>query len=125
IVIEDRETTYDLTLEKIPLEGEEEEAIPVFRVNGQRIADEPFRQFYQTLVGMQLEGVNDKTLVEKPEVKTVFYLNTGDERKVVVSYVPYNEDFYAVFRNGRSEFVIHREQVENMLEQLAALGKQD
>ena len=48
-----------------------------------------------------------------------------DERKVVVSYVPYNEDFYAVFRNGRSEFVIHREQVENMLEQLAALGQQD
>lgn len=123
IVIEGKSQIYDLTLSKIPLEGEEETMLPVFKVNGQKIAEDFFRQFYQVLVALQLEGENDRTLAEKPEVRTTFYLNTGNERKVVVSYVPYNEDFYAVFRNGRSEFVIHREQVENMLEKLAALSK--
>ncbi len=125
IVIEGHGKTYDVTIEQIPVEGEEETTNQVFRVNGQKIDDEPFRQFYQVLIGMQVEGENDKTLAEKPEVRTVFYLNSGDERKVVVSYVPYNDDFYAVFRNGRSEFVIHREQVENMLDKLAALVAND
>lgn len=125
IVIEGHGKAYDLTLEQIPVEGDEETTNQIFWVNGQKIADEPFRQFYQVLIGMQVEGENDRVLAEKPEVRTVFYLNTGDEREVVVSYVPYNDDFYAVFRNGRSEFVIHREQVENMLKKLAALVAND
>ena len=66
IMIENRGTVYDLTLEKIPVEGEEEKTIPVFRMNGRKCAEESFRQFYQTLVGMQLEGENDKTSPRNP-----------------------------------------------------------
>ncbi len=126
IVIEGNGKTHELTLIREKKEAEkaeeEDEIETTFLVNGKKVEDDPFRKFYQVLIGLLVEGENDKKLKEEPEVKTTFYLNKKDEPKVVVSYVPYNPDFYAVFINSEAEFLINRDQVQKMLKELELLA---
>jgi hypothetical protein len=121
IVIEGNGKTHELTLLRGAKEDEEDEVEETFFVNGKEVEDESFRKFYQVLIGLLLEGENDKKLKEEPEVRTTFYLNKANEPKVIISYVPYNPDFYAVFLNGEAEFLINRDQVQKMLEELDLL----
>ncbi|HEY8463698.1 MAG TPA: hypothetical protein VIM29_06735, partial [Bacillota bacterium] len=56
-----------------------------------------------------------------PEVKITFYLNSGPVREHHFSFVSFNPDFYAIFRNRRSEFLISKDQVQVMLQELETL----
>jgi len=125
IIVEGRGQTHTLTLErttkKAEKEGEEDEVITTYYVDGKEVEEDPFKDYYQALIGILADAENDKELEENPEVKTTFFLNIGSEREVHVNYVPYDDDFYAVFRSGKAEFLVHRDQVETMLDTLEAL----
>lgn len=66
--------------------------------------EEAFKDYYQNLIGITFDAELDKE-VEKtePEIRTTFTLNSGE--KVTVEYVPYDDDFYTVYRDGVSDFV--------------------
>lgn len=48
-----------------------------------------------------------------------FYL--VNKKVDVMQYIPYNDDFYMVVRNGKSDFVIAKEQVQKVLKDLEDL----
>lgn len=126
IIIEGRGKTNVLTLtrqtKKAEKEGEEDEVITTYRVDGKEVDEEAFKDFYQVLIGITVDAEIDKEIEEKnAEVKTTFFLNKGSTREAYVSYVPYDDDFYAVFRNGNAEFVVARRRVNKMLDTLEAL----
>jgi len=139
IVVEGAGQTYDLriTREEAPA-GEEEgaagaggeetagpELVETFFVNGREVPEDAFRTFYQTLIGLSGEGEVQHQPAGTAEVRTSFYLNEGEEQPVIVSYVPYNQDFYAIVRDGLAEFAISRDQVARMLKELAALAQEN
>ncbi len=125
IIVEGRGKTHTLTLErtveKAEKEGEEDKEITTYYVDGKEVEEKPFKKFYQSLIGILADAENNKELEENPEVKTTFFLNVGKDREVHVNYVPYDNDFYAVFRSGKAEFLVHKSQVEDMLDTLEAL----
>lgn len=125
VIVEGRGKTHTLTLErtieKAEKEGEEDEEITTYYVDGKEVEEKPFKKYYQSLIGILADAENNKELEENPEVKTTFFLNVGKEREVHVNYVPYDNDFYAVFRGGKAEFLVHKSQVQNMLNTLEAL----
>jgi hypothetical protein len=129
IVVEGGGKTHTLTLSRTTKEaqeeGEEDEVVTTYNVDGQDVEEDPFKKYYQSLIGILVDAENDKEIEEEPEVKTTFYLNKGGNREIHVNYVPYNDEFYAVFRSGKAEFVVHRGQVEKMLEDLEALIRGD
>jgi hypothetical protein len=95
-----------------------------YRVDGKRIGESLFKSFYRDVIGLTFEADHrDKIAESAPAVTVVFHLNTGKERKYRISYVPYNRDFYAIFRNGHSEFLISKDQVGRMLDNLDLLLK--
>jgi hypothetical protein len=98
-----------------------------FRVDGKAVAAAPFRKYYQSLIGLMAEAENDRGPARgAPEVRTSFFLRQGpqgERRVLAVNYLPYNADFYAVERDGRTEFLISREQVREMLRRLEALAR--
>ncbi len=92
------------------------------RVDGKAIAEKPFKKYYQSLIGLMVEAENDQPVLNgKPDLITTYYLTQGSQREVEVKYIPYNQDFYTVVRNGRSEFVIAKDQVQQMLQNLDKL----
>lgn len=115
--------SYELTMTRLAGEEEDGEETVIYRVNGLEVEEMDFRRVYQQIIGLTVEAENDKILTEKPEITVTFLLNTGAERKVVVDYVPYNRDFYAVFRDGSGDFLISRQQVEEMLTAVEELAR--
>lgn len=106
-------------------DGEEPEWVETFFVNGRKVTADAFRLFYQTLIGLSGEGEVQHQPAGEAEIRTSFYLNTGGRQPIVVSYVPYNQDFYAIVRDGIAEFVISRDQVTRMLKELAVLAQEN
>jgi hypothetical protein len=45
-----------------------------------------------------------------------YTLNLGARRVHTIEYTPYDVDFYEVYLNGRSEFLMSRGQIRNMLD---------
>jgi len=129
IIVEGRGKTHVLTLtrqtKKAEKEGEEDEVITTYMVDGKEVEEKPFKKYYQSLIGILVDAQNDRELEENPEVKTTFFLNKGSRREVHINYVPYDNDFYAVFRSGKAEFVVSKRQINNMLNDLEALIRGD
>lgn len=126
IIIEGRGKTNVLTLtrqtQKAEEEGEKDEVITTYKVDGKEVDEGAFKDFYQVLIGITADAEIDREMAEEtPEVKTIFFLNKGSVREAHVSYVPYDDNFYAVFRNGTAEFVASKRQVTKMLDTLDAL----
>jgi hypothetical protein len=115
--------TLSRTVKKAEKEGEKDETLTTYKINGKEVSEEPFKNFYQKLIGLQVEAVNDKNLSEKPEVRIVYNLNSTNKKTTIVSFVEYNNDFYAVFVDGKSEFLISKIQVQNMLDEFNKLKK--
>lgn len=93
----------------------------IYRVNGREVKGDSFTGFYGDLMFLLADSENNKELEENPDIKITFHLLKGSEQKVTLSYVPYDRDFYAVFRNGKSDFIISRNQVRGMLNNLEDL----
>ncbi len=129
IIVEGQGKSHTLTLtretKKAEKEDEEDEVITTYKVDGNEVEEKPFKKYYQSLIGLLVDAENKKELEENPEVKTTFFLNKGSRREVHINYVNYDNDFYAVFRSGKAEFLISREQVKKMLSDLEALIRGD
>lgn len=123
IKVEAEGKVYNMSLSRTGKEsenGDEEEIINLFTVDGKEVDDEAFRDYYQSLIGIIFDAEMDKDMNDKDsEVSTTFTLNTGET--IVIDYVSYNKDFYAVFRDGTSDFVVSKKKVNNMLDTLEKL----
>jgi hypothetical protein len=81
-----------------------------FKVNGKDVDDEKFRKFYQTIIGVLLDGESEREARGTP-VATVTFTIAADEavgrkaQSVKLEYLDYNASFYAVRRDGVVEFV--------------------
>ena|ERR1035437_6185341 len=74
-----------------------------------------FKAQYQEIIGLLVDAENDKKLEDKPEVSITYSLNKGSKKQEIVDFVPYNDQFYAVFRDGKSDFVIGKDKVNKMI----------
>jgi hypothetical protein len=118
--------TFTLTrkIKKARSKKEQDETITTYRQAGKTIKEDVFKTFYRSLIGLAFEGdYPGKLTQENPAVKTTFYLNRGKTRVYRINYVSYNNDFYAVFRNGHSEFLVSKDQVNAMLKDFKALAR--
>jgi hypothetical protein len=75
------------------------------------------------VIGILFDAEYSPPLAEKPEVRFTYNLNVGSRRIYDVSFVPYNVDFYALFVNGKSRFLVNRQQIENTIADLDLLLK--
>ncbi len=121
--------TLSIKREKIAKqEGEksdsnEEEVKETYFLDGKEQEEKPFKKAYQSLIGLLVDAPYSPPLAENPEIRITYNLNKGNRREHNITFVPYNVDFYAVFKNGLSEFLINRTQLDNAFSDLDALEK--
>jgi hypothetical protein len=126
VVLQGNGKSHTITLtrqvtKKAEKEGEKDEVTTTYKVDDKDIKEEDFKKYYQTLIGLIVDAEIDKKVEENSEITTTFYLNKGDEKQVTVKYAPYNENFYAVFRDGVSEFVISKDKVQKIFTEIEQL----
>jgi hypothetical protein len=97
-------------------EGKEvDEVVTTYFAQGKEVKEDPFKKVYQSLIGLFIEGENVAPKRRPAEVSMTYTLNTGSKRVHTIEYTPYDVDFYEVHVNGKSEFLMSRSQIRNML----------
>jgi hypothetical protein len=114
--------TMTRTVKKAQAEGEEDETITTFTVDGKNIEDKSFRDFYQILIGTQVEGELEGKPTRNPAATFRFTRNKGD-RLVTIRYYPYDQDFYGVTMGSKIEFVVSKSQLAKTFDALDMLLK--
>jgi hypothetical protein len=121
------ETVQSITIEQsgkkdsITITKGSDQITDVYMLNDKVIQKDVFQKFYSILTDITLEGENNKTFENKPEIKIVYTLNDGSEKIKVLSLVSYNDDFYALFMEGKAEFLVSKPKVKNILKELESL----
>lgn len=87
-------------------------------INGKAINKDDFTKIYQDIIGLSLDTDTDKKVPEKPEITMTFNLNAGNTKKFTVTYTPYNDDFYSIYVNGQSSFIISKSKLTQLLDVL-------
>ena len=87
----------------------------ISKVNDKAVEFSKFKAQYIEMIGLTVDAENDKKLEDKPEVSITYSLNKGSVKQEIVNFVPYNDQFYAVFRDGKSDFVIAKDKVNKMI----------
>ncbi|HBM80388.1 MAG TPA: hypothetical protein DD426_06060 [Clostridiaceae bacterium] len=103
------------TTKKAEKSGDKDEVVTTYTLNGKNADEDKFKDLYQKIIGLIVDSENDKNVPQKPEVKITFFLNKGTNKQVVTEYCPYNSDFYAVYRDGKADFLISRDKVSSMI----------
>ncbi len=109
--------TYTSTIERetVEKEGEEEdEVIATYFLNGVEIAEKPYKKFYQKVIGLLVDSENPDPKEGKAEVTISFDLNKEGAKMPYAELVPLNKNFYSVYQDGISEFVLSKVQVDAM-----------
>lgn len=109
--------TMELSRETKKAENKDEKdtVVTTYKVNSNNVDESKFKQFYQNLIGLKVEAEKEKDVPEKPEVSIIYHFNTGADKVVAVTFTPYNDEFYSVYINGKSEFLISKSRVKDML----------
>jgi hypothetical protein len=113
--------TMSRAAKKAETEGQEDEIVTTFTLDGKVVEDSSFRKLYQSLIGVQIAGEAPKASAAAPEIIERFILNKGSEREVRVAFAPYDRDFYTVTLNGKTEFVAERGMLAPVLQKLDIL----
>lgn len=103
----------------------EPEVVETFFFDGHEVEDSRFRKYYQVLIGLLTDGENRTPRPGKPDLEITFHLT--EEKgggSVGISLVPYNRDFYQVYRGGVSEFLVNSSQVRKFIEETEAIAKE-
>ncbi len=111
------------TTQKATEKGASDTVVATYTADGKKVEEDPFKKFYQVLIGLQVEGEVQHQVADRPEVSVRFTLNKGTDRSVTVNYAPYDRDFDAIFMGGKSEFALTKLQLSRMLDKLDQLIK--
>ena len=109
------------TTKKAAKAGDPDEVTAAFSADGKTVEGDSFKKFYQSLIGLQVEGETARKVPNTPVVSVTFFLNKGDVKVVRVDYAPYDHDFNAIFLNGVGEFALTKGQLTAMLGKLDLL----
>jgi hypothetical protein len=104
-----------------PAAKDGEEIEPEYLFNGKKSETKPFKEFYQEIIGLLVEGENPKgpkELKAKPEMSVIYTLNLPGIPSARVDLVPFDGNFYEVYVDGLSEFLLGSYQVDEVIEKV-------
>jgi len=103
-------------------EVNDREEEPVFSLNGKRVEEASFRQFYQAVIGLLTDAEYHASpgftldLNSDENITIEYRLYSPPGERVSITLLPYNRDFYVLRQEGTMEFLISRNQVRRIYE---------
>jgi len=106
---------------KAEKKGDEDTVEATYTADGKKVEEQSFKAFYQQVIALQAEGEVRKAVPDRPVMTVRFFMNKGSSKMVTVDYAPYDNDFDAVFVDGKSEFALTKEQLAKVSDKLVTL----
>ncbi|WP_112181873.1 MULTISPECIES: DUF4340 domain-containing protein [Paraliobacillus] len=110
---------------EINAEGEEEIA-STFRLDDKILDEDTFRDAYKFVAGLKVDKVaKDDVTYQDPEIELTYVINieNDQQKEVNVAFVPYDETHYAVFVDEVVDFLVLKDDVSQMLEEMKKITK--
>lgn len=104
--------TYNATITRTG-SGKDQKA--TYTLDGKDIKEDYFKHFYQDAIGILYDAENPAPTPGKPAITISYTLNTDGNPTLSVNFVPFNDNFYQVYRNGISEFLVTRQQMQGVI----------
>jgi len=91
----------------------------VYSLNGKKTDSKSFKAWYQAVIGLLADAEYPGPAQNSGggaggNITIDYQLNTPAGAKASITLVPYNRDFYSLLQEGTTEFLISRNQVNNM-----------
>jgi hypothetical protein len=118
--IQTENESYLITADRIDVDGEESESNSTFKINDQEIEEVAFRELYTLIAGVSVSEESNDIIYSTPEVTMLYTIidsNVG-EKEISVDLVHYDEENYAVFLDGKADFLVKKEDLSQMIESI-------
>lgn len=83
-------------------------------LNGNDMDMNDFKNMYRNISGLTIDGEADSTKAGEPVLRMVLTKSNGDS--VIFRFLKYDDNYYAVERNGYIEFVTGKRNVDNLIQ---------
>lgn len=127
LIIESPNLSTEIVMEhtkETNAEGEEEIS-SVFSVDDRIIEEDAFRQAYKFVAGLKVSKVVKDATYQEPAVQLTYIIGLGkdNQKEIDVAFVPYDADYYAVFVDQIADFLVLKEDVNQMLLEMHTITK--
>ncbi len=95
-----------------------------YTLDGREIVDSDARKFYYNITSMQQEADADvvaPSAVSGERVTITLHRNTEKFGEMTLTFTPYNMDFYRAEFNGRSDQLVNKRAVQELISAFSAL----
>lgn len=90
-----------------------------FRINQTLIEEEKFRDLYKEIAGLSVDEEADKAISDSPKATIEYMIDLGNQYKdILIEFVEYDKDTYAVVRNGITDFLIDKSKLLELVNQI-------
>lgn len=122
-VVESGSLEYTGTITRTEVEGEEDPEERYF-LNDREVDEDLFKDLYQWIIGLQFDAeipgaASGPVPTSGEALVTITYRMNGGLGTRSVSFIPFNDTFVSVVREGQSEFIMARQKVARMLNAFA------
>ena len=94
----------------------------VFTISGKPVDDKVARYFYQTCIGLQTHSmVKEGWVPTGTPLAVLTYTRNADPREIKIEFMAYDDDFFAVRMDGGTHFLIKKEKVQKVADDLKLL----
>lgn len=125
--IKSADFSIDIMMEHDMVTNEEgeEEVSSTFRVGEQIIETDIFRDAYKYVAGLKVDKVANDVTYQDPEIELTYVINLKDDKQkeIDVAFVPYDKTHYAVFVDEVVDFLVLKEDVNQMLVEMKNITK--
>ena len=122
VTVESPQTRIALSMTR---KGEGENVETTYFADGQEVKEDPFKKLYQSFIGLFIEAENPTPRRARPDIRMRYRMNKGRVRDWTIEYAPYDVDFYEVYVNGKTEFLMSREQLRNMMADIVKFRREN
>ena len=121
VVIKSENQTYTLKLEQSTKENAEgeEETTTSYYYNTNTVEEDAFKTLYQSIISLTYDAeVKDTVDTEgvKPYLTLNFHVSGEQETTLETTYLPYDDSFYLVQKDGKAYFLVDKRKVDDMLQ---------
>lgn len=92
--------------------------IDTYRFDGEEREEALFKKLYQVVIGTMVSKVSDDFDIEGDVVASITYKLNVEPGEFKVEYLEYDENYYAVRRDGLTLFLIKQDKVDNLLDNM-------
>lgn len=94
-----------------------------FKIDDIAIEDGAFRDLYKIIAGLSFDKEVSDATYEEPEATMCYTIVTkaDKEKEVLIEFVHYDEENYAVFIEKNADFLINKESLDTMIDQIVDL----